>query len=430
MSQIKEYLSSDSRANDTSVTSVDCSKIFPSFPSNQSVKEFLMKHPSAWNNFLKFPPEVRHELLDFCTGRHGLRITYDPVFRRIFNPETHRDRLESLLSSILDRQVSILEILPREGTRLSETGSFIIMDILVRLDDGSYANIEMQKIGYNFPLARADCYASDIIMRQYEKIKSERGQKFSFNDLHKIYCIILMEQSPEEFHSVKDKYIHMRTAAFDTGIYKNNAGLHEDIFLCLDTFHSIVHNITKSSTSQDSWLTFLSSEDISEISELVRNFPMFLPIYQEIAEFAQKPEELMSMFSEALYIMDKNMERLMVEEMKEKLKDTIAASNAEIEAVKKKTESEINAIKAKVIAAQAEVDTAKAEADTAKVEANTAKVEADTAKTEADILRQRLSGKSPEEIAASLSVTLDMVNDVLSSVTQSKTLSQTAEHQN
>lgn len=366
MSQIKKHANSSNSTNDTSVISVDNLKIFPSFPSHQSVKQLLKKYPSAWNDFLQFPQEIRQEFMDFCIGKNGLRITYDPVFRKIFNPEIHRDRLESLLSSILGRKVSILEVLPREGTRLSETGSFIIMDVLVRLDDGSYANIEMQKIGYNFPLARADCYASDIIMRQYEKVKSEQGKKFSFNDLHKVYCIILMEQSPEEFHSVRYKYIHVRTASFDTGIYKNNAGLHEDVFICLDTFHSIVHNITKSSTLQDAWLTFLDSEDINEISELIRNFPMFLPIYKEIAEFAQRPEELINMFSEALYIMDRNMERLMVEEMREK------------------------------------VESAKAELESARIEA--------------EVFRQRLAGSSPEEIADSLSITLDKVNNVLSSI--------------
>lgn len=380
MSQINKLANSADSTNDTPVISVDNLKIFPSFPSHQSVKQFLKKYPSAWNDFLLFPQEIRQEFLDFCIGKHGLRITYDPVFRKIFNPEIHRDRLESLLSSILGRKVSILEVLPREGTRLSETGSFIIMDVLVRLDDGSYANIEMQKIGYNFPLARADCYASDIIMRQYEKVKSERGKKFSFNDLHKVYCIILMEQSPLEFHSVKDKYIHVRTASFDTGIYKNNAGLHEDVLICLDTFHSIVHNITKSSTLQDAWLTFLDSEDINEISELVRNFPMFLPIYREIAEFAQRPEELINMFSEALYIMDRNMERLMVEEMREKVEST------------------------------------KAELESARIEAESARVEAESARIEAEVFRQRLAGSSPEEIADSLSITLDKVNNVLSSI--------------
>ncbi len=353
--------------------------LFPSFPSHQAVKQFLAKYPSAWNGFLQFPANIQQELLDFCIGKHGLRITYDPIFRRIFKPEIHKERLESLLSSILGRTVTIMEILPRDGTRLSESGSFVIMDVLVRLDDGSYANVEMQKIGYSFPLARADCYASDIIMRQYEKVKNEQGKNFSFNDLHKVYCIILMEKSPSEFHSVSGKYIHVRTATFDTGIYKNNAGLHEDIFLCLDTFHSIVHNITKSSTLQDAWLTFLSSDDVNEITSLVRHFPMFIPIYQDITEFAYKPEELMNMLSEALYIMDRNMERLMVEEMKEE-----------------------------VAYAQAEVKAARAEANAAKTEAN-------AAKAEAKIFSLYISGKTSVEIADALGTTLDRVNEVLAS---------------
>ncbi|MBD5495934.1 MAG: hypothetical protein HDR12_16595 [Lachnospiraceae bacterium] len=177
----------------------------------------------------------------------------------------------------------------------------------------------------------------------------------------------------------------------------NNAGLHEDVFICLDVFHSIVHNITKSSTLQDAWLTFLDSEDINEISELVRNFPMFLPIYKEIAEFAQRPEELINMFSEALSIMDRNMERLMVEEMCEKLEKTIASSQAELEAARDMAKIEIDAVKAKV---------------------ESAKAEAETARTEAEIFRQCLAGSSPHEIADSLSITLDKVNNVLSSISK------------
>lgn len=144
---------------------------------------------------------------------------------------------------------------------MTENASFIVMDILVQLDDSSFANIEIQKIGYNFPLARADCYVADIIMRQYVNIKATLGKKFSFNDLHKVYSIIVMEKSPKEFHTVQGKYVHRRKPSFDTGIFQQNSGLHEDIFICLDSFHSIVHNVTKDSTDWDAWLTFLSATD-------------------------------------------------------------------------------------------------------------------------------------------------------------------------
>ncbi len=44
----------------------------------------------------------------------------------------------------------------------------------------------------------------------------------------------------------------------------------------------------------------------------------FLPLYKEIAEFRKSPEEVIGMYSETLAIMDRNMERLMVDELREK----------------------------------------------------------------------------------------------------------------
>ena len=119
------------------------------------------------------------------------------------------------------------------------------------------------------------------------------------------------------------------------------AGLHEDIFICLDIFRLIVHTITKRSTPLEAWLTFLSATDIHSITSLVKAFPMFLPIYQEIADFAQNPKELMNMFSEALRIMDHNLERMMVEEIR---KECEAKVEAEVEA-RVKAEAKLKAAK-------------------------------------------------------------------------------------
>lgn len=60
---------------------------------------------------------------------------------------------------------------------------------------------------------------------------------------------------------------------------------------------------------------------------LITEFPEFIPIYQEISEFAMDPEVLMNMLSQELYIMDHNTERLMVNELQEEvdtLKTTLA----------------------------------------------------------------------------------------------------------
>jgi hypothetical protein len=69
--------------------------------------------------------------------------------------------------------------MPREGELMYEKGSLVIMDILVRLEDQSLVDVEMQKIGYCFPSQRSTCYASDLIMRQYNALRAEYGKKFN-----------------------------------------------------------------------------------------------------------------------------------------------------------------------------------------------------------------------------------------------------------
>ncbi len=46
------------------------------------------------------------------------------------------------------------------------------MDILVELEDGSYSNVKIQKIGYYFCEQRISCYISNLIQRQYAIIKA------------------------------------------------------------------------------------------------------------------------------------------------------------------------------------------------------------------------------------------------------------------
>ena len=107
----------------------------------------------------------------------------------------------------------------------------------------------------------------------------------------------------------------------------------EDFFLCLDIFRKNIHNVDTSSSALDVWLMFLSSTDINAIRNLITEFPEFIPIYREIVEFTKNPEVLLDMFSEALYIMDRNTERLMVTELQEEvdsLKNTVAEKDTAI----------------------------------------------------------------------------------------------------
>ena len=61
--------------------------------------------------------------------------------------------------------VKIKKILPVEDS-LIDGETYLIMDLLVELEDGSLANIEIQKNGYAFTEERLSCYAADLLMRQ------------------------------------------------------------------------------------------------------------------------------------------------------------------------------------------------------------------------------------------------------------------------
>ena len=117
----------------------------PSFPSREAVEAHLKSDPDIFRNYLLLPSFMQQELVDFCMGKQGLKITYDTVFRKIFDPDTEKGlkRLESLLSAIMGRPLMIISVMPREGTQLAESASFVVMDVLVHLDDMSFANIEM-----------------------------------------------------------------------------------------------------------------------------------------------------------------------------------------------------------------------------------------------------------------------------------------------
>ncbi len=101
-------------------------------------------------------------------------------------------------------------------------------------------------------------------------------------------------------------------------------------------------------------MSFLSKNDAKSILKLIRKYPEFIPLYHDIAEFRRDPKELMHMFSEALYILDRNTERLMVDELQEERDEAVARLDAANSALADKDaeladkNAEINAANARI----------------------------------------------------------------------------------
>ena len=78
------------------------------------------------------------------------------------------------------------------------------------------------------------------------------------------------------------------------------------------------------SNKLDAWLYFISSESPEDIREVIEAYPEFSEIYREVFRFRYQMKELMSMYSEALKILDANTVNLMVELQQQKIAEQSA----------------------------------------------------------------------------------------------------------
>lgn len=289
-------------------------------------KEILQQIKQDNETFLKFhmlTSQEQEALLEFCMGNRSLKITYDPFFQSIFHPSNHPNRLSRLLSNILNQPVIIRDILPREGVRLAAEASLMVMDILVELANGSLINVEMQKIGYNFPIARSFCYGADLLVRQYDRTKAALGKKFTYKDMRPVYIIVLMENSSALFKKDTNTYIHHSTFQLSSGLPIEN--LLNFIYIPLDIFLDMPHNEI---TELDAWLYFLSSDNPSHIMTITEKYPFFKELYKDIITLRYNPKELITMYSETLLVADRNTVTLMIDEMRQEYNELSEETNA------------------------------------------------------------------------------------------------------
>ena len=222
----------------------------------------------------------------------------------------------------------------------------------------SLANVEVQKIGYRFPGQRSACYSSDLLLRQYKRVKGEKKKAFSYKDIKSVYTIVFFETSIKEFHEYPQNYIHKFKQQSDTGLELEL--LQKYVFIPLDIFRTIYHNNVKSNGKNgggncwnrtEAWLTFLSTDEPEIIIELIRQYPEFKEMYEEIYVMCQNVEKVMEMFSKELIQLDRNTVQYMIDEMQ----DTIDIQKEEIDTQKEELEAK-----------QETIDTQKEELETAR----------------------------------------------------------------
>ena len=293
---------------------------FPMIQEKNEIKEYILGNYALKKTWSKWPLSWQQTFLNWCSGAKGVKILYDSFFKEVMNPEYTPERLNSLLSALLGRKVRVLNVLPNDSTRIADEQSLVIMDIVVELEDVGIANVEVQKLGYAFTGQRAACYSADLLLRQYKRVRGEKGDQFRYKDIKPVYTIILMETSAGEFKQMPECYVHRIEPKSDTGIELEL--LQTFIFIPLDIFKKKYHN--KGITNKlDAWLVFLSMDEPSDIINLITLYPEFKSMYETIYQMCQNVERVMSMFSEELAILDRNTVTYMIDEMQNELDEKV-----------------------------------------------------------------------------------------------------------
>ena len=264
------------------------------------------------------------------------------------------------------------------------------MDIVVQFEDGSIANVEVQKVGYLFSGQRSACYSSDLLLRQYKRVRLELGKSFTYKEIKKVYTIVLFEKSNAAFTKFsKEQYIHRFEQKSDTGVEMDL--LQEYTFICLDIFNNTIHNKGRKIESRlEEWLVFLSQDDPDMIINLLNCNPEFKRIYEEVYTICLNMERMMSMFSKELEILDRNTVKLMVDEMIEeytKMTEEHAKRMEALDEVGRQMEAEQEKMKARK---------EKLKADEEKLKANEAKLKARKEKLEIDAAKQKERAETAE----------------------------------
>ena len=117
---------------------------FSMIRSREEILKEIQDNIKFTEKFYSWRESERQEFLDFCTGIRGVKILYDSFFKEIMNPETVPERLEDFLSVLLQRKVKIIDVLPGDSSRIADEQSLLIMDILVRFEDGTNCNVEVK----------------------------------------------------------------------------------------------------------------------------------------------------------------------------------------------------------------------------------------------------------------------------------------------
>ena len=95
--------------------------------------------------------------------------------------------------------------------------------------------------------------------------------------------------------------------------------------VALDVFRESKY--AKDINELNAWLSLLTAQSVDDLAALVSDYPWMEAICKDMSEYMYDPEEVITMFSEALRMLDENTVHYMNDELQKERDDAITALN-------------------------------------------------------------------------------------------------------
>ncbi len=243
------------------------------------------------------PADVQEEFHQIEQGKRLPDLGSDVVFKKVFDPDIHKERIEKLLTLIYQEEFEVGASFKQQIPKATVFSKDTIHDVVARLATGGMANLEMQVLAQEFIVERMDIYASDMILLQYAISEGEKKTDFSYIDVQHSYLVVFMKKSPKIFKD-SPEFIHFKKSVTDTGIELNQLAC--IVYIELEKCLKYVKANGYDSENKElwKWLIMLADVNDDDVKQLAVEDPEKAEIIEELYGISKSKEELMMMLSE------------------------------------------------------------------------------------------------------------------------------------
>ena len=242
----------------------------------------------------KLSDSAKIAIIEIDSGKRVPDILNDAMFKGVFDPDSKPEWIARLISSVLGQKVTVIRSLEGTGKKPSIFSKGIILDVVVEFEDGTIADVEIQRKGIRMPPKRGAMYSGELVRRQYAANEGEDLSSVDYDRVHPVHMIIIMEESLDILKSNANCVHHFRQSS-DTGLVSSEAFelLQYYHFICLDVFKSERPHMAR---ALEKWLEFLSIRQIDDMMWFLSDNPEFAEIYQKSVDMLKDREALLTMF--------------------------------------------------------------------------------------------------------------------------------------